>query len=153
MRIVHVLAGVTLVMLVASSGMYRHQAPATAPQAHTKPEVPQDLSCLRALPCKPVGSVSVSELLHEGNRYDRRPVRVRGEVIMLKLRRGACGDYQYYVLKDSEGHYVSVTDYRHRSEALQSKRIAVTGFYRAELHNIDVCQEVSDVRGSGESNQ
>lgn len=65
---------------------------------------------------------------------------------MLKLRKGACGDYQYYVIKDSEGLYVPVTDYRPRSEVLQSKQVTITGFYRAELHNIDVCQEVGHVR-------
>lgn len=98
--------------------------------------------CLKVQPCAGAERVQVLDLVEKANRYDRRAVRVSGRAIMLKLRRGVCGEYQYFVLQDGQGHYVSVTDYRPRSEVLERKSVTVTGFYRAELHNIDVCEEV-----------
>lgn len=99
--------------------------------------------CLKAQPCSAPVSVDIVSLIEHGNRYDRRPVRVSGKAIMLRLRRGECGSYRYFVLQDKQGYHVSVTDY---TDSVSGNQVTVTGFYRAELHNIDVCTEVSDER-------
>lgn len=100
--------------------------------------------CLQPQRCSQPQSVRVLDLIMHANRYDRRVVRVAGQAIMLKLRKGACGEYHYFVLKDDAGRFVSVTDYTSSRLSIEQKRVSVVGFYRAELHNIDVCQEVPD---------
>lgn len=102
-----------------------------------------DVGCLQAPRCSgSVYRVRVLDLVRDGNRYDRRLVSVSGEPIMVKRRRGACGPYNYFVLKDTEGFFVPVTDYTAADELVEQRRVVVRGFYRAEMHLIDVCQEV-----------
>lgn len=98
--------------------------------------------CLPAPRC--IGTplaATVYRLVKHANRYDRRLVRVRGIPIMVKPRRSYCGDYHYFVLKDAEGYHIAVTDYTDRSEALERRgEIVLVGYYRAELHQLDVCR-------------
>ncbi len=103
----------------------------------------QPADCLQAPPCNGAVHTTILQLVRDGNRYDRRAVRVNGKVQMLKLRKNRCGDYAYFVLKDREGYFVSVTDYTNNREYSERYgELEVTGFYRAELHNLDVCREV-----------
>lgn len=98
--------------------------------------------CLQAPPCSRLVKASVLDLIEHANRYDRRTVQVSGIPIMVKLRRTGCGSYHYFVLKDTEGRFISVTDYTDSSDALRRRgRITVVGYYRAELHQIDVCKQ------------
>lgn len=101
-----------------------------------------EAGCLDAPRClgTPV-PVTVYQLVEHANRHDRRLVRVHGIPIMVKPRRSRCGDYHYFVLKDREGYHISITDYTDKSEALERRgEIALVGYYRAELHQLDVCR-------------
>lgn len=107
-----------------------------------KPAIAEQV-CLQAPSCSGRAyRVSVLELIQHGNRYDRRLVLVSGQSVMPKRRKSPCGPYNYFVLKDEQGFFVPVTDYRGTDELVEQKRVQVLGFYRAEMHLIDVCQEV-----------
>ena len=99
--------------------------------------------CMGVVPCATAGyRVRVIDLIRNANRYDRRVVVVNGEVVMLRDRRSPCGDYLYFVLKDAEGHFVNVTDYTRSTVFLEERKVTVRGYYRAHMHEIQVCSEV-----------
>ena len=120
--------------------------PATQPKQEPVREVfllnaPQQ--CMEAPVCGSiVRHARIIDLIRSGSLYDRRMVEVEGTVIMFKKRASACGQYVYFVLKDREGYYVNVTDYTRKHLYTANKKAKVRGFYRANIHEIQVCQEV-----------
>ena len=123
-----------------------HSNPATEPQQEPVREVfllnaPQQ--CMDAPVCgSTVLPARIIDLVQSGSIYDRRMVEVEGTVIMLKKRASACGRYVYFVLKDREGYHVNVTDYTRKDPYPANRKAKVRGFYRANIHEIQVCQEV-----------
>lgn len=111
--------------------------PASPPPVQKRVQNP----CLQAPLCSQPVPVTVLQLVTNANRYDRKTVRVKGKVQMLKLRKTACGNYSYFIIKDDEGYFISVTDYTSNRDYVESHNpVEVVGFYRAEMHNIDVCR-------------
>lgn len=99
-------------------------------------------SCLQPPLCGDPTPASVEQLITNGNRYNRKTVQVRGRGIMLKIRKSDCGEYANYVLIDKAGKFVTVIDYTNRSEPIfRRDECVVKGFYRADIHLIDICRE------------
>ena len=99
-------------------------------------------SCLQPPLCGDPTPASIEQLITNGNRYNRKTVQVRGRGIMLKIRKSDCGEYANYVLTDKAGRFVTVIDYTNRSEPIfRRDECVVKGFYRADIHLIDICRE------------
>jgi len=99
-------------------------------------------SCLQPQPCGDPTPTSIEQLITSGDRYNRKTVQVRGKGVMLKVRYSDCGEYANYVLVDKAGRFVTVIDYTNQSEPIFRKdECVVKGFYRADIHVIDVCKE------------
>jgi len=99
-------------------------------------------SCLQPPLCGDPTPTSVEQLITNGNRYNRKTVQVRGKGVMLKIRKSDCGEYANYVLIDKAGRFVTVIDYTNRSEPIfRRDECVIKGFYRADIHLIDICKE------------
>jgi hypothetical protein len=99
-------------------------------------------SCLQPPPCGDPTPTSIEQLVVNGNMYNRKTVQVRGKGVMLTVRYSDCGEYANYVLIDKVGRFVTVIDYTNRSEPIfRRDESVVKGFYRADIHVIDVCKE------------
>jgi hypothetical protein len=110
----------------------------------TRTAVTQDSTtpCLQPPQCGDPTPVSIEQLITGGNRYNRKTVQVRGKGVMLKIRKSDCGQYANYVLIDKAGRFVTVIDYTNRSEPIfRRDECVVKGFYRADIHLIDICRE------------
>jgi len=142
-----VVAGISLILVsllipkqrvttVPDSGQATHQA------TQTTMTWDSTTPCLQPPRCGEPTPVSVEELITNGNRYNRKTVQVRGKGVMLKIRKSDCGEYANYVLIDKAGRFVTVIDYTNQSEPIfRRDGCVIKGFYRADIHLIDICTE------------
>jgi hypothetical protein len=142
-----VVAGISLIL---ASLLIPRQRETTVPDSKqptgdaTKTTVMQDstTSCLQPPLCGDPTPASIEQLITNANRYNRKTVQVSGKGVMLKIRKSDCGEYANYVLIDKAGRFVTVIDYTNRSEPIfRRDECVIKGFYRADIHLIDVCKE------------